>query len=516
MPILLRRPALASLLLGAVAATGFAPFYLWPLTLIAIAAWLAIVHAAPTLRAALWRGWLFGWAHLTVANLWIAQAFSYQDAMPHWLGVPAVGLLGLYLALYPMLAAGLAWRARNTSSRPDLSYALAAGAAWIATEWLRGTMLTGYPWPPLASIWPPVLGVAWSARWIGTYALSGLTVAAAATLIPLARRQWKAAAVAAAILLLLGLNGLEFKGTAVATTATAPRIRVVQPDLDQEQRPRDDYAEQNLRALAKLSGRPGPAPRVIVWPEGALRYLIEEGYPRPYYWQGDPILVRRRIAALLGPGDIVLTGGNAVKFKPDGRVASVTNSIFAIDARGAILGRYDKGHLVPFGEYLPWRPVLSKIGLARLVPGDYDFAPGPGRQSLALPGFGPVGMLVCYEVIFSGQIVDPAHRPAFIFNPSNDSWYAEFGPEQHLAQARLRAIEEGLPIIRATPTGISAIVDADGRILASVPWGRPGAAEAVIPPAHPPTLFARAGNWMALVVIVFLYAAAVAIRRRAR
>lgn len=512
----LRRPAIASLLLGAAAATGFAPFYLWPLTLIAIAGWLAIVHAAPSLRSALWCGWLFGWAHLTVANMWIAQAFSYQDAMPHWLGVPAVGLLCLYLALYPMLAAGIAWRFGRGSDTPDPSYALIAGAAWIATEWLRATLLTGYPWPPLATIWLPVLGVAHTAAWVGTYALSGLTVVIAGMLLPALDRRWRALLIASAAVLALALLNGAWLPTPAEIDLAAPRIRVEQPDLDQEQRPRDDYAETNLRQLASLAGRPGPAPRLLVWPEGALRYLIEDGYPPQYYGRGAPELIRARIAALLGPNDIVLTGGNGVQFKPNGDIASVTNSIFAIDARGQILARYDKAHLVPWGEYLPWRPLLSKVGLARLVPGDFDFAPGPGPRTIDLPGFGAVGMLVCYEVIFSGQIVDPAHRPAFLFNPSNDSWYAEFGPEQHLAQARLRAIEEGLPIIRATPTGISAIVDADGRIIASVPWGKPGAAEAPIPSANAPTLFARAGNWMALIVALVLAGAAVAIRRAPR
>lgn len=517
--ILSRRPGLAALILGALASTGFAPLELWPITLASIALWLALVHAAPTARSALWRGWLFGWAQLTLANMWIAQAFTYQDAMPHWLGVPAVALLCLYLAIYPMMAAGLAWRwgkDHKPGAAPDLRFVLIAGAAWILTEWLRSWALTGYPWPPLATIWLPVLGVAWSAAWVGTYALSGLTVVVAGALTLLLGGKWRTVAVATPVLALLALSAIEIPVTPAATDPATPRVRVVQPNLDQEQRPRPDYAEANLRALLANSGTPGPAPRLIVWPEGALRYLIEDGYPRQYYWRGDPLIIRKRIAAALGPRDIVLTGGNAVQFKPNGDIAAVTNSIFALDAQGTILGRYDKAHLVPWGEYLPWRPLLSQIGISRLVPGEYDFAPGPGPQSLPLPGFGTAGMLVCYEVIFSGHIVDAAHRPAFIFNPSNDSWYAKFGPQQHLAQARLRAVEEGLPIIRATPTGISAVVDADGRIVDSIDWGKTGAAEALLPPPHAPTLFARLGNWLALAVAALLAALAVAIRRRAR
>ena len=511
-----RHPRLAALLLGMAAATGFAPLCWWPVTIGALAGWLFLVATAPTLRAALERGWLFGWAMLTAANMWIATAFTYQDAMPHWLGAPAVALLCVYLALYPMAAAGIIWAARRRGQHPDLAFALAAGAAWMLTEWARGTWLTGYPWPPLATIWLPVLGVAQIAQWTGTYALSGLTVAAAATLTIAMHGRWRAASVAMVAGGALALNGMSLPLTPVAPPADTPRLRVEQPYLDQEQRPRDDYAEANLRVLERLAGTPGTAPRLLLWPEGALRYFIEDGYPPRAYWQGDPVAIRQRIARLLGPRDMVLTGGNAVQFTRDGDIASITNSIFVIDARGQIRARYDKAHLVPWGEYLPWRPLLSKIGLNRLVPGDYDFAPGTGPRSFGLPGFGTVGMLVCYEVIFSGNIVDPAHRPAFLFNPSNDSWYARFGPEQHLAQARLRAIEEGLPIVRATPTGISAIVDANGHIVVDAKWNRRGAIEAPIPPANPPTLFARLGNAVVAAIASILLTFVVALRRRSR
>jgi len=198
--ILLHRPGFAALLLGAAAASGFAPLNLWPVALAALALWLMLVHAAANVRAALWRGWLFGWAHLTLANMWIAQAFTYQDAMPHWLGPPAVALLCVYLAIYPMMAAGLAWRWGKRhgpeGSALDLRFVLIAGAAWIVTEWLRGWALTGYPWPPLATMWVPVLGIAWSAAWVGTYALSGLTLVLAGSLALAVTGKWRAAAVA--------------------------------------------------------------------------------------------------------------------------------------------------------------------------------------------------------------------------------------------------------------------------------------------------------------------------------
>lgn len=515
-----RRPAITALLLGVGAAQGFAPLEAWWLALPCLACWLALVHAAPGVRAALWRGWLFGLAHLSVANSWIQRAFTYQDAMPAWLGYFAPVLLSVYLAIFPMMAAGLAWRwgrAHRAGAKPDLSFVLMAGAGWVLTEWLRGWALTGYPWAPLGLIWVPLLGVAQSAAWIGTYALSGLTLVVAGALLLLAQRQWRLAAVMAPVLGVLSLNGIEIPTTPpVLDQAVLPRVRAVQPNLDEEARPTPDYPERNLRAALAQSGAPGPAPRLVMWPEGALRYLIEEGYPRDYYWRGDPATIRRRMTAGLGPRDLLLTGGSAASFRPDGEIETVTNSIFVLNARGEILGRYDKAHLVPWGEYLPWRALLAPIGFARLVPGSIDFAPGQGPRTLPLPGFGGAGMLICYEVIFSGEIVDPRHRPAFIFNPSNDAWYGRSGPAQHLAMARLRAIEEGLPIIRATPTGISAIIDAHGRVLASVAPGATGAAETELPPPAPPTLFARLGSLMTLLVGALLAVAAVAFRRFGR
>jgi apolipoprotein N-acyltransferase len=514
----LRYPALPSLLLGALSAAGFAPFDLWPVTLLCFAAWMWLVHDAPGLKPALLRGWLFGLGQFAVGNNWLQHPFAFQDAMPQWLGYVGVVVASCYLAIYPMLAAGLAWRfasPRSTGDRqsvPGAGYMLVFGAAWIVTEWLRGTMLGGYPWNPLGVIWLSLPRIAGVAAQIGTYALSGVTILVAGSICLLAWRRWK---LAAAMVLILGLVAMTHAPTRADRRQFA-HVRVVQPNLGEEERPTPFYAENNLRALEALAGRPGANPRLIVWPEGALRYSIEDGYPVQYYEGTAPFAVRQRIAAKLGPHDIVLAGGNGLQFDARGDLKSATNSIFALDARGAILARYDKAHLVPFGEYLPFRPFMTALGLSRLVPGDLDFADGLGPRTIALPGFGDVGMQICYEIIFSGHVTDPAHRPALIFNPSNDSWFGTWGPPQHLAQARLRAIEEGIPIIRATPTGISAVIDADGGLLGTVPLRTAGAIELPLPAAHPPTLFSRLGNWMAVITAALMLFLAVAIRRVAR
>lgn len=518
-----RLAPLLPLALGVVAALGLAPWDWWPLTLLGFAAWLLLIHDAPTLRTALSRGWWFGLGHMVVANLWIQQPFEFQDKMPPQLGYFAVVALSAYLAIYPMLAAGLAWRLASPAAkgdpapRPDTAFVLVAGAAWITTEYLRGTMFTGYPWDPLATVWvqsPFVVGLA---AWVGTYALSGLTVAAAGLVLIAPRRPLIAGG---ALVLLIAAASIPYGVHKVAPPSPGtPLLLVVQPNLAEEARPTDDYAETNFQAIARLSGRPDPNHRrLLLWPEGAIRFPLEDGYPKYVYYElGSALMARVRIAALLGDYDAVLTGFQADSFnKASEDMVAATNSIGLIGADTHLLYRYDKAHLVPYGEYLPSPWLLEALGLSRLVPGNVDFLPGPGPRTMPIPGFGKVGMLICYEVIFSGQVVDPALRPDFIFNPSNDAWFGTLGPPAHLAQARLRAVEEGLPVIRSTPTGISAVIAADGRVIDSIPMGKAGALLQPIPPAHPPTLFARLGNWLAGLVSALLVICAIALRRRAR
>ncbi len=507
-----RYPALAALLLGAAAACGFAPLELWWLTIAAFAAWIALVHAAPTVRQALWRGWAFGVGHFTINDNWFQHAFTFQDQMPHALGYIAPFALALYLAIFPAMAAGLAWRVRRP--RVDAAWVLAFGAAWILTEWMRSWLFTGYAWDPVAVMWVPVQPVAWLATLVGTYALSGLTVAAAGALL-LVPRKARAVPIMAIAMVAIGAPLLSYRTPPAPSAADAPRLVVVQPNVPQDQRGESDQAMM-LARLLRLSGVPGGAPRLVMWPEGVIRDFIEDDYPFWIYGDTSPWLTRTRMASVLGPRDMLLTGGTALQFDAKGDVTTASNSVFALDARGRIRGRYDKAHLVPYGEYLPMPWLLKPLGLSRLVPGDMDFAPGPGARTMAVPGFGGIGMQLCYEIIFSGQVVDPAHRPRLIFNPSNDAWFGAWGPPQHLAQARLRAIEEGLPVVRATPNGISAVIAADGALLGTVPHHVGGVVVVPIPPAHEATLFARLGNWAALLIGTALCIVAFALRRGSR
>ncbi|HEX9966539.1 MAG TPA: apolipoprotein N-acyltransferase [Solirubrobacterales bacterium] len=501
---------LLAFLAGTVAACGFQPLGLWPLTLLAFAALLWLVGGAASLRSALARGWWFGVGHFAVGLNWIATAFTFQAAMPAWLGWVAVVLLSLYLAVYPAVAAGLAWR---YGRRDPLPLTLWFAAAWIVSEWLRATLFTGFAWNPAGAALLDAAGIAGLAKLIGTYGLSGVAMLAAGTLLLGVRRRWRSAAALGVPLLAAALLLWPIRLTEPSGLRTA--IRLVQPNVSQTDKWRPGMDEEILRRLGTLSQAGANEPRLLLWPEVAVTEPLEDARRHPLV----AVSVGRTRAAvqrMLGPNDLLLTGGMAVNSRDGEHASGATNSVYAIDGRGRILGRYDKAHLVPYGEYLPMRPLLSALGLSRLAPGTLDQDAGPGPRTLDLPIVGRVGFQLCYEIIFSGEVVDRADRPDFLFNPSNDAWFGEWGPPQHLAQARMRALEEGLPVLRSTPTGITAVIDADGRLAASLPRHRPGFLDWRLPRPHPPTLFARFGNVLPLLFALLLAAAAIAVSRKAR
>ena len=503
------RPHLLAFLAGLAGATGFAPLKLWPVTLLALALLLWLIQEAPRLRSALARGWWFGVGHFTLGLNWIATAFTFQSEMPAWLGWIAVVLLSLYLAVYPAAAAGLAWRYGR--GRP-LRLVLLFASAWIVTEWLRATMFTGFAWNPLGVSLLP-LPVAQLAPWIGTYGLSGVAALLGGLILLLADRRWVPAAGAFGALAAATLLAFLLRPPAPEPKPLA--LRIVQPNIGQQDKWQEGFLDENMARLRRLSARSGGGPRLLLWPEAAVTKPLENGLAFAPEQQ-EVAALRREVASMLTPGDLLLTGGVTWQSATGLDVTSATNSVFAMDSAGRIHGRYDKAHLVPYGEYLPMRPLLSAIGLSRLAPVDIDFDPGPGAQTLALPVAGKVGFQLCYEIIFSGDVADDSNRPDFIFNPSNDAWFGAWGPPQHLAQARLRALEEGLPILRSTPTGISAVIDADGRVVASLPWKTAGVIDARLPSPRPPTLFARAGNLLPFLFALLLAALALLLPARAR
>ncbi|MDG5748305.1 apolipoprotein N-acyltransferase [Qipengyuania sp. XHP0207] len=515
-----RHPGAMSLALGALAALGFPPLGLWPFSLTAMGVFALLVFDSPTIRAAFLRGWLFGVAHFTVTNNWIATAFTYQAEMPAILGWAAVPLLSLYLAVYPGLAAGFA---KALARGGGLAvFALALGAGWVLGEWLRSWVFTGYAWGPfslsLMGSWDrPGLGAL--LPFTGTYALSGLAVAASALLAAAAlHHRWPVLGISVA-LLAAGMHWPAGQGREGVLPVT-----LVQPNLRQEEIDDPSKFESQFQTIAALSvPREPQSRRLVLWPESGVPDYLRDGYPQRYYDRmtaaGNPAFARARIGSVIGEGSFLLTGAQDLEIGTvDGRerATGAYNVVTALDAEGQIEGSYAKAHLVPYGEYLPMRALLEPLGASRLVAGTIDFIPGPGPRSLDLGDYGRAGIQICYEIVFSGEVVDRSDRPEYIFNPSNDGWFGAWGPPQHLGQARMRAAEEGLPVLRATTTGISAIVDARGVVRDHIGRNVADRIDTLVPPAHAPTWFARLGHWLTLGWGLVLLAASLVVMQRLR
>lgn len=514
-----RRAALSAIILGLIGACAYPPMHLWPIGLAALAGFVWLIHTAPNWRSALWRGWWFGWAHLTLANNWIATAFTYQAKMPEVLGWAAVPILCIYLAWYPAFAALAAHLLAK--KRPLWAFGLVLAGAWIVTEWLRGWVFTGYPWPPIGLMllggWQSP-GIAQYLTITGTYALSGLTIVMSTALLAvLIERRWVNAA---------GLSMLVALGMIAPPKQRAPanegvRYTLVQPLIPQTEINDASKFEEQFARIAALTNPGRDESRIVLWPESAIPDYLEDGYPQRYYQQmtaeADPEFARKRIGGIIGPSSTLLTGivNLDIGTREDGTIGAISarNSVAVIDGKGEIVAGYDKAHLVPYGEYLPMRPLLEPLGLSRLVAGSIDYEPGPGPRTIDLGEHGKAGIQICYEIVFSGAVVDPASRPDYIFNPSNDGWFGAWGPPQHLAQARMRAIEEGLPVLRSTTTGISAVIDADGIVRQYVGRGKADALEGRVPAAKPPTLFARLGHALTLGWALVLIALGLALPR---
>lgn len=516
---------LLATLAGALAALGFAPWELWPLTLGGIGVLFWLINTASTRRHAFALGWWFGIGHCLVGLSWIATAFTYQAAMPSWIGWVAVGGLAMFLSLYIGAAALVACAAAPSGPAQLLVFA----AAWMLTEWLRGHLLSGFAWNPLGEAWLPVPGIPQAAAYVGALGLSGLMVLAGGSLALAFVRatRWFAGGLAAAIIVLGA--GLAVSTPSPVLLAGAPIVHLIQPNIGQSDKWDPAVENEHLARYLRLSRtaiartrriseawdrEPQTAaarPRqLIIWSESSVPMIVDEDPP-----------ARAQLASILPPGDLLLFGGvkllrdpNDRRNDPDGEVIAETNSLYVLSADGVLHGRYDKSHLVPLGEYVPARPLMTRLGLAQLAPGAFDFRAGPGPRTLQLPGFPSAGAQICYEMIFPGEVVETGHRPAWLVNISNDAWFGPSGPPQHLAQARLRAIEEGLPVARATPTGISAMIDARGHIVRALGQGVEGIVTVPLPPPLPPTWFSRWAHWTTLILGALLLAGAAVIARR--
>jgi apolipoprotein N-acyltransferase len=498
-------PRLAALVLGALAALTLPPFHLYPL-LLAFAGLLDLLRHTERRIDAFVLGWCFGFAHFLLGLYWIGIAFFTDAERFGAFAVPAVLLLCAYLALYPALAA---WLTVLYRWRSPVASALVLALAWTAGEVVRGILFGGFPWNLIGYAFAQSTAISQLAALTGIHGLSLLAVALgalpAAWLDPNERAPWRPLAAGAVILLAIWAGGALRLADAAAEPAAGVHLRLVQGNIAQEEKWRSEgRARAFERHIALSAAGDGPVSHVI-WPESAAPYPLDQD-----------AIARGMIAEVVPPGGFLLTGGERFDLSSEPPLA--WNALFVIDGTGALVARYDKRDLVPFGEFLPLRGLLSRIGLEKLTHGSIDFQPGPGRQTITLPGLPPVSPLICYEAIFPGSVVDPGARPAWLLNVTNDAWFGRSsGPYQHLAMARTRAIEEGLPLVRSANTGISAVVDPWGRTEARLGLGETGVLDAALPrPLPQATPFARTGPVIVLVPACALALCALILEARRR
>jgi len=457
-------------------------------------------------------GYVFGLGFFLAGMYWVAAAL-FVDIGSFWWALPFAALgLPAFLAFWPA-AALLVTAVGGSRLRllPDARLCLFA-VAWCAAEWGRGHAFTGLPWNLVGYAWsggfPGSLAVLQSTAWVGIYGLSFVTVLAASlpalfgtpSLLPLSPLRRAAPALAAAALILVPAGAGALRLNLLPTVSTATWLRLVQPSIPQSLKWDPEAAEANFHRLIELSASPAGHPlAAILWPEAAATFLIERDTAH-----------RDAIAAVAPKDGYVITGALSAN-PPPGPVTEVWNSIAAVDHGGAIRARYDKAHLVPFGEYIPFGDFLP---IRKLSVGAIDLSAGPGPQTITLPGLPGFAPLVCYEAIFPDAAVDEDKRPAWILNVTNDAWYGRSsGPFQHFAIARTRAVEEGLPLIRVANNGISGVVDAAGRVLAHTGLDAVTYADIALPAAGPPTLYSRIGDWLFLALLIAGLAPVVARRR---
>jgi apolipoprotein N-acyltransferase len=501
---------------GAASALAMAPFNAWPVLFITfpIVVWLIDGAAAGKLNgvvAAALSGWWFGFGYFFAGLYWVGYAFLVDADIFGWLLPVAVTALPAGLALFMAFGFALA-RAIWTS---DASRILALAISLTVSEWLRGHLLTGFPWNAFGYALTEPLALAQTASLIGLWGLTFLAVgifASPAVLIDrptLARRSCIAPALAVSVLIAMGIYGSVRLSHDPLRLVENVKLRLMQPNLQQDVKFNYSAKQAVMQKYLALSDR-ATSPTstgvkdvtVLVWPESAFPFFLTR--------EADAMA---QIAALLPPGTTLLTGAVRPPDAPRGsRVIRAYNSVYAIGHDGTILDIYDKLHLVPFGEYLPFQNLMEKLGFLQLTMLRGGYIPGTQRKTMELPHVPRVLPLICYEAIFPGDIVPPNDRPGWIVNLTNDGWFGiSTGPYQHLQQTRVRAIEEGLPIVRAANTGISAVIDPVGRIVARLGLGVEGVLDSGLPSPVAPPFYARTGD---LPVAVILALTAIFVVRR--
>ena len=494
---------------GALSALAMAPFNAWPILFLTFPTLVWLIDGAGTGRAAA-AGWWFGFGYFLAGLYWIGYAFLVDAPTFGWLLPIAVIGLPAALAVYTALGVALA---RMLWTRGALRI-LALAAALTVSEWLRGHLLTGFPWNAFGYALTAPLALAQAASLVGIWGLTFIAIAVFAAPAILTddssetRRPWLPLALAIGVLAALGGFGALRLARTPTRLVDGVHLRIMQPNLQQDVRFNYAAKQEVMNRYVALSDRaPGPQSHGLrdtthlIWPESSFPFFLMR--------EADAL---EQITRLLQQGTMLITGAMRLADPDNPANSGVYNSIYVIDHDGSVAAVYDKVHLVPFGEYLPFEHLLERLGLQELTEQRGGFLAGDRHRPIAIPGAPLALPLICYEIIFPGDAAPSGTRPGWIVNLTNDGWFGiSTGPYQHFQQARLSAIEDGLPLARAANTGISAVVDPLGRIINSLPLGREGVLDAPLPRPIGVTIYARVGDAPAAIMIVI---ALIAVLRR--
>jgi apolipoprotein N-acyltransferase len=487
--------------LGIMAALALPPLYLLPLLIPAFGGLLWAVEDSSGPGRAFADGWWFGFGFSAAGLYWVGFSFFVDAAQYGWMAPFAIAGMAAGMALFPALAALSSRWVFAAAPISALGRVLVFAALWTAAEWLRGWALTGFPWNLIGTVWTASDAIMQMAAVTGVYGLSLLAVIAASMPAGLAGR-WRTVAVTFAVVGAIWAAGAVRLSQASGEIVPGVRLRLVQPNIPQALKWKSDLRRGHVLKQVAMSRAPavqGPPPTHVIWAETAVPYIIDQ----------TPELAKT-LSLAAPPGGLLIVG--APRATPPGRKPSrLWNSLLALDSQGRITATYDKFHLVPFGEYVPLRGLLP---VNKLTAGRRDFSPGPGNRTLKLDGLPPVSPLICYEVIFPGRVA-ALDRPAWLLNLTNDGWFGQTsGPYQHFAAARLRAVEEGLPLVRVANTGISGVIDGYGRTIRSLGLGREGILDSDLPAAlSARTPFSLLGDWMTGFILVLVLGAGLMMRR---
>jgi apolipoprotein N-acyltransferase len=499
-------------LLGALAATALPPVGLVAALVPAFTGLLWLVAGA-RVRCALAAGWWFGLGHFSVGFYWVGSAFFVDAQLYGFLAAPAVLGLAAGMAIYPAAALGAAQAAGHRLRLRAWARALVLAALWMVGEWLRGWVFTGFPWNLIGTAWSGIDAMLQPAAWIGAWGLGLVSVAAAALPAQLAEgRRVRDLALAfggLGLIAVMALAGAWRLQDAQTPDVEGVRLRLIQPNIAQHLKWKPELRTRHVQRQLEMSRQPaaaGAAPTHVIWAETSV----------PFNLAGDPPL-QRVLGGGVPEGGLLIAGAPRADGQP-GATRRLWNSAHALNADGEIVATYDKQHLVPFGEYVPFRSILK---FSKLTEGRLDFAFGEGPRIIDLPGLPPASVLICYEVIFPDEVPGRdgtgGGRPGWLLNLTNDAWFGvTSGPHQHQAAARLRAVEQGLPLVRAANTGISAVVDAYGRVRGELALATAGVLDSGLPAALAPTAYARFGPLFAWLLALAMITGAALLGRQPR